>query len=88
MKNAGKECEKETTDMKELQELVTAFENFKRDFRAEMRELKDSVSFSTDVSTEVKNTADEIKQLRQEIQEMFRQNQELKAEKKTLSAQM
>lgn len=64
--------------MKEMQELVTAFENFKRDFRAEMRELKDSVLFCTDVCTDVKNTAGEIKQLRQDMQEILRQNQELK----------
>lgn len=71
--------------MKDMQELVTAFENCRRDFRAGMGELKGSVSFCTDVCTDVKNTADEIKQLRQDMQKILKPNQELNTENERLA---
>lgn len=84
-KDAAKDAEKGGTDVKELRDLLKMFENFKRDFRAEMRELKDGISFCTDVCNDVKETATDIKNLRLEMQELLRQNIELREENKRLS---
>ncbi|KAH7937298.1 hypothetical protein HPB49_010443 [Dermacentor silvarum] len=84
-KNAGKDAEKDAADAKDLKELSKAFENFKRDFRIEMREIKDSITFCSETCSEVKVAATDIKNMRAEMQELIRQNMELKAENKKLS---
>lgn len=84
-KNAGKDAEKDAADAKDLKELSKAFENFKRDFRIEMREIKDSITFCSETCSEVKDAATDIKNMRAEMQELIRQNMELKAENKKLS---
>lgn len=84
-KSAGKDAEKDAADVKDLKELTKAFENFKRDFRSEIREIKDSIAFCSDTCSEVKDVATDIKNMRAEMQELIRQNMELKAENKRLS---
>ncbi|KAH9364895.1 hypothetical protein HPB48_011831 [Haemaphysalis longicornis] len=84
-KDTGRDGEKEVTDVKELRDLLKMFEDFKKDFRAEMRDLKDGISFCTDVCNDVKDTATDIKNLRLEMQELLRQNIELREENKRLS---
>ncbi|KAH9364334.1 hypothetical protein HPB48_009402 [Haemaphysalis longicornis] len=69
---------------KKLRDLQKLFEDFKKDFCAEMCELKDGIFFCTDICTDVKDTATDIKNLRLETQELLRQNIELREENKRL----
>ncbi|KAH6935212.1 hypothetical protein HPB50_004781 [Hyalomma asiaticum] len=84
-KDAGGDSDKDALDVKDLRELVKAFENFKRDYRSDMRELKDSVSFCTDICNDVKGIAENIKQLRQEMHDIVNENKALKAENERLA---
>lgn len=77
---ASKDTDKDAADAKDIRDLLSAFDKFSRDFRAEIRELKESVSFCTDVCNDVKTATEEIKKLRQEMNELVKQNRELKAE--------
>lgn len=76
---------KDTSDSKELRDLFRAFENFKRDFRVEMKELKEGVSFCSDVCNDVKDVAEDIRTLRQEMKELLNENRKLKTENERLS---
>ncbi|KAH9368476.1 hypothetical protein HPB48_022181 [Haemaphysalis longicornis] len=85
-KDTGRDGEKGVTDVKELRDLLKMFDDFKKDFRAEMRELKDGISFCcTDICNDVKDTATVLKNLRLEMQELLRQNIKLRKENKRLS---
>lgn len=85
-KDTGRDGEKEVTGVKELRDLLKMFEDFKKNFRAQMRELK-TVYFSALVfiCNDVKDTATDIKNLRLEMQELLRQNFELREENNSLS---
>ncbi|KAH6936858.1 hypothetical protein HPB50_023800 [Hyalomma asiaticum] len=81
-KSGGKDVEKDAADVRELSK---AFENFKRELRLEMREIKDSITFCSETCSDVKDAATDIRNMRAEIQELIRLNAELKAENKRLS---
>ncbi|KAH7978626.1 hypothetical protein HPB49_006158 [Dermacentor silvarum] len=84
-KGGGAPSEQDAGNSKDLREMTKAFENFRRDFREEMRELKKGVSYCTDICNDVKDIATEIKNLRVEMQELLRQNTKLKGENARLT---
>lgn len=84
-KDTGGDADKDMLDGKDLRELIRAFDTFKRDYRSDMRELKDSVSFCTDICNDVKGIAENIKQLRQEMHGIVNENKALKAENERLA---
>nr|XP_050038480.1 uncharacterized protein LOC126535740 [Dermacentor andersoni] len=69
---------------KEEKELASAFSDFRREMRAEMRQIKDSLRFCSDTCDEVKAITGDIKALHQEIKALTAQNQHLKAENERL----
>ncbi|KAH9361380.1 hypothetical protein HPB48_005229 [Haemaphysalis longicornis] len=71
--------------MKEMQE---ALEDLKRDSRADLRTLKDSVKHCTGSCDRINSIKTELKELRKELQALSRQNEELRAENSRLSVRI
>lgn len=69
-------------------DLVKALDEFRREIRADMRGLKESVKFCNDTCDGVKDIKNEMKELRKEIQQLTARNQELDAENCRLNARV
>lgn len=66
-------------------DLATLFSDFRREMRADMRAVKDSIRFCSDTCDEVKIIGSDIKALRAEIKALTSQNDHLKAENERLA---
>lgn len=64
---------------------MKVLDDFKRELRAEMRSLKDSVKHCSDTCDETKQISAELKELRKELSEVIKLNQTLEAENKRLA---
>lgn len=72
----------------ETKELAKALEDLRRELRADLRSLKESVKFCNDTCDGVKAINDEMKELRKEILDLTKRNQELDAENFRLGARV
>lgn len=70
---------------KEAKELQRALDDLKRELRADLRTLKDSVKHCSDTCDGVNEIKTELKELRKELQTLSQQNEKLRAENATLS---
>lgn len=73
---------------KDNKELAKALDDLRREIRADLRTVKDSVKFCNDTCDGVKEIRDEMKELRKEIQELSKRNEELTAENNRLSTKV
>lgn len=74
-----------TKDGKEQSEYVKAIDDLRREIRAEMRGLKESVKYSSDIYDEVKAITAELKGLRKEVKQLTESNRNLQVENKALT---
>lgn len=65
---------------KDSREFLKAIEDLRREFRLELRSLKDSVKFCSDTCDGVKALTGDVKGLRREIQELTKINKDLRQE--------
>lgn len=65
-------------------EMTKAFDDFRREMRAELRDIRESVKFCSEVCDNVKQLSDEIKLLREELQHARQKNDQLETENKKL----
>lgn len=65
---------------------MKALEDFRREIRAELRTLKESVKFCSDTCDGVREIGSYVKELRKEMQRLARSNHELRVENEKLSA--
>lgn len=72
----------------DAKEFVKALEDFRREIRAELRTLKESVKFCSDTCDGVKEIGSDVKELRKEMQSLVRSNHELRVENEKLSARI
>ncbi|KAG0422049.1 hypothetical protein HPB47_002096 [Ixodes persulcatus] len=74
-----------TKDGKEQSEYVKAIDDLRREIRAEMHGLKESVKYSSDIYDEVKAITAELKGLRKEVKQLTESNRNLQVENKALT---
>lgn len=65
-------------------DIAKIIEDFKREMRAELRSVKDSVKFCSDTCDETKAIGSDVKALRKEISDLIKLNESLRNENKRL----
>lgn len=63
---------------------MKAVEDLRRELRCDIRELKESVKFTSDACDEVKEIGRDVKELRKEVQRLTETNEELRSENSRL----
>lgn len=81
----GKDTGKESKEGSDTKELLRQLENFKRDMRTELRELKDSVNYCSKTCDGVNDLRKDYAALREEIKQLISVNQKLTEENDRLS---
>lgn len=71
-----------------MKEMQKALEDLKRELRADLRTLKDSVKHCSDSCDGINDVRSELKELRKELLALARQNEELRAENGRLSVRI
>lgn len=69
-------------------DVAALFAEFKREMRAELRDLKKSVQHCSDTCDDVKDVTQDLKALRDELKSLVSENQKLKAENKQLTLKL
>lgn len=70
---------------KDAKDFFKALDDLKRELRADLRALKESVKFCSDTCDGVNEIKQELKELRKEFQGLVKRNEELTAENRKLS---
>lgn len=81
----GKDAAKETKEGIDVKELIRQLENFKRDMRTELRELKESVNYCSHTCDGVNDLRKDYAALREEIKQLISVNKTLTEENDRLS---
>lgn len=73
---------------KDVKEFTKAIDELRREIRAELRGLKESVNFCSGTCDDLKKIPDEVRELRREIQNLTLQNRELQTENRQLTSKV